>query len=112
MSGSKTTAMTSEEMRARRARGESRTDWARVKREHAEGIEPAADDDSPDATAALRDELVAHRRAGRPVGSGTKEQVAIRFDREILLAFRATGPGWQTRMNAALRDWLKTHSPA
>ncbi|WP_210147780.1 BrnA antitoxin family protein [Aromatoleum bremense] len=20
------------------------------------------------------------------------------------------GPGWQTRMNAALRDWLKTHS--
>lgn len=22
------------------------------------------------------------------------------------------GKGWQTRMNAALRDWLKTHSPA
>jgi len=29
----------------------------------------------------------------------------------VLAAFRAGGPGWQTRMNAALRDWLKTQSP-
>ncbi|MCK6412739.1 MAG: BrnA antitoxin family protein [Azonexus sp.] len=27
-------------------------------------------------------------------------------------AFKATGKGWQTRMNAVLKDWLKTHSPA
>jgi uncharacterized protein (DUF4415 family) len=37
--------------------------------------------------------------------------VAIRFDREVLAAFRAAGPGWQTRMNDAMRDWLKHHSP-
>jgi uncharacterized protein (DUF4415 family) len=49
---------------------------------------------------------------GRPAGSGNKEQVAIRFDNDVLTAFRAAGPGWQTRMNAALRDWLKTHSSA
>jgi uncharacterized protein (DUF4415 family) len=24
-------------------------------------------------------------------------------------AFKATGPGWQTRMNDALREWLRTH---
>ncbi|MBI5140560.1 MAG: BrnA antitoxin family protein [Nitrospirae bacterium] len=30
----------------------------------------------------------------------------------MLAAFRAAGPGWQTRINAALRDWLKSHSPA
>jgi hypothetical protein len=36
----------------------------------------------------------------------TKEQVAIRFDAEVLAAFRADGPGWQTRMNAALKEWL------
>ncbi|MFA7625394.1 MAG: BrnA antitoxin family protein [Pusillimonas sp.] len=24
---------------------------------------------------------------------------------------KASGPGWQTRMNQALRDWLKTHRP-
>ena len=34
----------------------------------------------------------------------TKEQVAIRFDREVLTAFRSAGPGWQTRMNAALKE--------
>jgi uncharacterized protein (DUF4415 family) len=41
----------------------------------------------------------------------TKEQVAVRYSPDVLAAFRATGPGWQTRMNEALRDWLKTHSP-
>ncbi|MDD2774323.1 MAG: BrnA antitoxin family protein [Gallionella sp.] len=29
----------------------------------------------------------------------------------MLAAFRASGAGWQTRMNAALADWLKSHSP-
>ncbi len=41
-----------------------------------------------------------------------KEQVAIRYSPEVLAAFRATGPGWQTRMNEALKDWLKDHTPA
>lgn len=111
MTGSKTTSMTIEEMQAARARGESKTDWARIRREQAAGSEPARDAESPDATAAMR-ETTARRRAGRPVGSGTKEQVAIRLDREVLAAFRATGKGWQTRMNDAIKDWLKTHSPA
>jgi uncharacterized protein (DUF4415 family) len=44
--------------------------------------------------------------ANRPVGSN-KESVTVRFDRDVLDAFRATGPGWQTRMNDVLRDWLK-----
>ena len=39
----------------------------------------------------------------------TTAQVAIRFDRDVLSVFRAAGPGWQTRMNEALRDWLRTH---
>lgn len=54
----------------------------------------------------------ARKGRGRPAGSGNKEQVSIRFDNDVLAAFRAAGPGWQTRMNAALRDWLKNHSPA
>jgi uncharacterized protein (DUF4415 family) len=37
--------------------------------------------------------------------------VAIRFDRDVVQAFRATGKGWQTRMNDALKDWLRTHTP-
>lgn len=39
----------------------------------------------------------------------TKEQVAIRFDPEVLAAFRSNGPGWQTRMNTALKEWLSEH---
>ena len=29
---------------------------------------------------------------------------------EVLAALRATGPGWQTRVNDAMREWVKTHS--
>ncbi|WP_416222211.1 BrnA antitoxin family protein [Sphaerotilus sp.] len=35
----------------------------------------------------------------------------IRLSPDILQAFRATGAGWQARLDGALRDWLKTHSP-
>ena len=42
------------------------------------------------------------RRGGRPRGSD-KEQVTLRLDKAVLAHFRATGPGWQTRMNEALR---------
>ena len=47
------------------------------------------------------------RRARGKNKNPTKEQVAIRFDPEVLRAFRASGPGWQTRMNAALKEWLQ-----
>ena len=49
------------------------------------------------------------RGRGRPLGSGTKEQVTLRLDTEILEQFKATGNGWQTRINDALRDWAKHH---
>jgi uncharacterized protein (DUF4415 family) len=48
-------------------------------------------------------------RRGRPAGSSVKEQLTIRFDKDILEAFRSTGSGWQTRMNDALKEWLKEH---
>jgi len=70
------------------------------------------EDDRPASAEELAAGIETARRArGRPTGSGTKEQVAIRFDREVLAAFRSAGPGWQTRMNDALKDWLKNHSP-
>lgn len=49
------------------------------------------------------------RVRGRPLGSGTKEQVTLRLDAQILEQFRATGSGWQTRINDALLDWAKHH---
>ena len=72
-------------------------------------------DDAPEITndwiagAELRDGGKVVRR-GRPPGS-TKTPTTVRLDNEVLEAFRATGPRWQSRLNAALADWLKTHSP-
>ena len=36
----------------------------------------------------------------------------MRIDKDILAGFRATGPGWQTRINDALRRSLKALKPA
>jgi uncharacterized protein (DUF4415 family) len=38
-----------------------------------------------------------------PVVPGAKEQVTLRIDRDVLDHFQADGPGWQDRINAALR---------
>jgi len=39
----------------------------------------------------------------------TKERTTIRLSRDVLQRFRATGSGWQTRLDAALREWLESH---
>lgn len=49
------------------------------------------------------------KRRGRPNAGETKISTTIRFDADILAAFKAKGDGWQTRMNDALRDWLRVH---
>ncbi len=46
------------------------------------------------------------RGPGRPMGSGTKAQVTLRLDVEVLEALKATGAGWQTRANDILRKWV------
>jgi len=38
-----------------------------------------------------------------PALPGAKETVSLRIDREVLDYFQADGPGWQERINAALR---------
>jgi uncharacterized protein (DUF4415 family) len=42
--------------------------------------------------------------------SPTKVPTTIRFDADILAALKASGRGWQTRVNEAMREWVKTHS--
>jgi uncharacterized protein (DUF4415 family) len=41
--------------------------------------------------------------AQAPSLPGVKEMVALRLDRDVLDVFQADGPGWQDRINAALR---------
>ncbi len=49
------------------------------------------------------------RIGGRPIASVTKERITIRLSRDVVAQFRATGSGWQTRIDAALKDWLRQH---
>ena len=49
-------------------------------------------------------------RRGRPLGSGTKAQVTLRLDVEVLERFKASGDGWQTRINDVLKSWVRTHA--
>lgn len=77
----------------------------------------ASDPDAPEAT----DEQLAQARpfeeafpaladamrrnvGGRPKSANPKVAVSLRLDQEVVAKFKASGPGWQTRMNDALRD--------
>ena len=47
---------------------------------------------------------------GRPKLEQPKVSTTVRLDSEVIEKFRANGPGWQTRINEALREWLKLAS--
>ena len=47
---------------------------------------------------------------GRPPADVVKDRITIRLSPDVTAAFRASGDGWQTRIDAALKDWLRTHS--
>jgi uncharacterized protein (DUF4415 family) len=51
-------------------------------------------------------------RRGRPKSDAPKEAVNIRLDPDVLDHFRAGGPGWQSRINAALRKAAKLKAKA
>ena len=44
---------------------------------------------------------------GRPKAIATKEPIKLRIDADVLMALRATGDGWQTRINDTLRASLQ-----
>lgn len=50
-----------------------------------------------------------NRRAGvrGPQKAPIKQPTTIRFDADVLEALKATGRGWQTRVNDAMREWLR-----
>jgi uncharacterized protein (DUF4415 family) len=49
-------------------------------------------------------------RRGRPPSPNPKRQVTLRLDTDVIEHFTAGGPGWQTRINAALRRVAKLSS--
>lgn len=94
-------------MQAGKTHPELRTDWERVKREAAQdapvAFDPATDPYDPnDAQAAYW--RTATVRRGRPPVVAPRPTLTMRIDADVLAAFKATGPGWQTRINAVLRE--------
>ena len=56
----------------------------------------------------LRNKLSELKTRG-PQKAPTKVPTTIRFDADVLAALKASGKGWQTRVNEAVREWLKSH---
>jgi hypothetical protein len=47
---------------------------------------------------------------GRPKLENKKQLVSIRYSPEVIDYFRASGAGWQARMDAGLKDYVEAHS--
>lgn len=68
-------------------------------------------DDAPELTGAFFQAADQYEGAtlkprGRPKAATTKKPVKLRLDADVLAALRASGDGWQTRINDALRASL------
>jgi uncharacterized protein (DUF4415 family) len=66
---------------------------------------PGLSNEIPDLSAPQWQEKFAAVKVtrGRPKSATPKVSTTIRLDADVLAAFKATGAGWQSRMNAALR---------
>ena len=79
---------------------------------HAGSAEWTDPDDAPELTAELRDKAEEFHGRLRPAGprgpksDATKEQISVRLDPDVLAKLREAGPGWQSRINALLRQAL------
>ncbi len=66
----------------------------------------AADPDTYELTG---EEFKRLKPVGRPKAEVTKNRITIRLSREVTEHFRATGKGWQTRIDEVLKEYVKTH---
>ncbi|MBV1797286.1 BrnA antitoxin family protein [Siccirubricoccus sp. G192] len=107
MSGEHIKQYTAEELRDMVARGETETDWARVDAMTEAELEAAIASD-PDWRDVPRDWW----KDAVPVSPGAKRLLSLRLDPDVVEWFRAQGPGYQTRMNAVLRAYMKARRGA
>jgi uncharacterized protein (DUF4415 family) len=86
------------------------TDLAKL---DAHEIQPEEYEDIPELTEEFFEkadfyigEKLIRRGRGRPPLDAPKKLVSLRLDQDVIDRFRAGGPGWQSRINAALRKHL------
>ena len=95
-----------------RSRGEIMTDAERVRNYTEEEIERMAADDPENFLERDEDweKAIVHRPGIRgPQKAPTKRPIAIRLSRDVVEDFKSTGAGWQSRIDEALRTYLKEH---
>jgi uncharacterized protein (DUF4415 family) len=86
----------------------AKLDAHEVQPEEYEDIPELTDEFFDNAEIRLGERLIRPaRRPGRPQSKTAKKLVSLRLDPDIIERFRATGPGWQSRINAALREYLE-----
>ena len=70
--------------------------------------DPVFDDDAPDLSTPYWQERLAKApvQRGRPKAEKTKVSTTIRLSPEVIEHFRAGGPGWQSRIDEALRKLI------
>lgn len=49
-------------------------------------------------------------KGGRPKSAAPKLLLSVRYSPDVIEYFRATGEGWQARMDSALREWIDAQS--
>ncbi|TAM89701.1 MAG: hypothetical protein EPN41_03125 [Candidimonas sp.] len=90
----------------------AKTDWDRVRREADEPVpyDPAVDPYDPNSGDAVEAFWKRARviRRGRPPVAIRRPTLNMRVDADVLEHLRASGRGWQTRVNAILRDAVKS----
>jgi uncharacterized protein (DUF4415 family) len=69
-------------------------------------------DSDPETRELSDEELKGLRPVGRPPAAVTKQPVSIRLSPEVIAHFKASGKGWQTRMDEVLKDYVKAHGQA
>ncbi|KPF46946.1 BrnA antitoxin family protein [Rhizobium sp. AAP43] len=62
----------------------------------------------PDLTLSPWCEKLDAARMRRPIRERPKISTTIRLDQDVIKDLRREGPGWQSRINAALREWLRS----
>lgn len=63
----------------------------------------------PDLAAKMKSGGVTRRPTGRPHSTNKKVSVSLRLDPDVLEKFKSAGPGWQTRINEALKRATVPH---
>lgn len=93
-----------------------KSDWERVKQDAASEVpvayDPATDLYDPNDLAqveAFFSTAKVVRKPGRPKAEKTKVPIAIRLSPDVVAYFKATGSGWQSRIDAALHEWMSDH---